>query len=189
MKGFVKTDLTLETQHEERHMDRVVALFALTSVLAVAGAPVFAADPPDASFYKQAAEGGIAEVQAGKLAQEKSSKGQVKDFGAMMVKDHTTAGEQLKELADAKGIKLPDTSSDEQAADRAKLEVLTGDSFDHSYIKGQITAHEDTIALLRKEIASGKDPDARAFAQRLLPTVRTHLNVINAVAAASGGSK
>jgi putative membrane protein len=170
-------------------MDRVVALFALTSVLAVAGAPVFAADPPDASFYKQLAEGGIAEVQAGKLAQGKSSNGEVKDFGAMMVKDHTTAGEQLKALADAKGIKLPDTSSAEQAADRGKLEMLTGDSFDHSYITGQITAHEDTIALLKNEIDSGKDPDAKAFAQRILPTVRTHLSVINAVAALSGNSK
>ena len=74
-------------------------------------------------------------------------------------------------------------------AAKAKLEVLSGEAFDKSYIKGQIKAHENTAALFRKEIASGQDPDAKAFAKETLPTVRSHLKAINAIAASEGVSK
>jgi putative membrane protein len=167
-------------------MIRTLAVFALASSLAAWAPPAGAADSPDAAFYKQAAEGGIAEVEAGKLAQQKSSNAAVKDFGAMMVKDHTAAAEKLKSIADSKGISLPSSSSVGQMADKAKLEVLSGDTFDKSYIKGQISAHQDTIALFQKEIASGQDPEAKSFATKTLPTVRAHLKAINSVAAAAG---
>src|SRR5277367_5852190 len=84
---------------------------------------LFAADNPDAAFYKKAAEGGIAEVQMGRLAQDKSSTPSVKDFGAMMMKDHSAANDKLKAIADGKGIKLPTSPSAMQIASKAKLEV------------------------------------------------------------------
>ena len=169
-------------------MKRLSALLALASLL-VAWAPLAAlADSPDASFYKHAAQGGIAEVEAGNLAQQKSSNQKVKDFGAMMVKDHTAANDKLKALADSKSVSLPSTSSVRQMAAKAKLEVLSGETFDKSYIKGQVKAHQNTVALFRKEIASGQDPDAKAFAKETLPTVRSHLKAINAIASSAGVS-
>ena len=96
-----------------------------------------AAANPDAAFYKNAAEGGIAEVDAGHLAQDKGNSQQVKDFGAMMVKDHTAANEKLQALASSKGITLPTTASVAQMANKAKLDVLSGDTFDKSYVKGK----------------------------------------------------
>jgi Domain of unknown function (DUF4142) len=72
---------------------------------------VLAADNPDMSFYRKAAEGGIAEVELGKLAQEKSSTQSVKDFGAMMVKDHSAANRKLQTVAYSKAIKLPTSTS------------------------------------------------------------------------------
>ena len=167
-------------------MKRALAVLVFAASL---GGWAGAADSPDASFYKNAAEGGIAEVEAGKLAQQKSSNPDVKNFGAMMVKDHTAANEKLKALADSKSINLPSSSSVGQMADKTKLEVLTGDTFDKSYIKGQISAHQDTIALFKKEIASGQDADAKAFAKKTLPTVRAHLKAINAIAAGAGVTK
>jgi putative membrane protein len=170
-------------------MKRLLALLALAFPLA-AWAPLTAlADSPDASFYKHAAEGGITEVEAGNLAQQKSTNEKVKDLGAMMVKDHTAANNKLKALADSKNISLPTGSSVGQMANKAKLEVLSGETFDKSYIKGQIKAHEDTIALFRKEVASGQDPDAKAFAKETLPTIRAHLKAINAIASSAGVSK
>jgi putative membrane protein len=164
-------------------MKRVLALLILA-------APIIAmADSPDASFYKKAAEGGIAEVEAGNLAQSKGNSPKVKDFGAMMVKDHSAANEKLKTLAATKDVTLPTSSSVGQMATKAKLEVLTGDTFDKSYIKGQVQAHQDTVGLFRKEIASGQDPDAQAFAKATLPTVRSHLKAINAIAADAGVTK
>ena len=164
-------------------MKRVLALLLLTAPL------VAMADSPDASFYKKAAEGGISEVEAGNLAQSKGDSQKVKDFGAMMVKDHSAANDKLKALATSKNVTLPTTSSVGQMATKAKLEVFTGDTFDKSYIKAQIQAHQNTVALFRKEIASGQDSDAQAFAKATLPTVRSHLKAINAIASNGGTTK
>jgi putative membrane protein len=156
--------------------------FALILALPVAA---FAANP-DAAFYKHAAEGGLFEVEAGHLAQDKGNSQQVKDFGAMMVKDHSAANEKLQALASSKSITLPTSSSVGQMATKAKLDVLSGETFDKSYVKGQIGAHKNTIALFRKEIGAGQDPDAKAFATATLPTVRAHLKAIRAIAADMG---
>jgi putative membrane protein len=159
------------------------SFFALMLSLPLAA---FAASSPDASFYKHAAEGGISEVDAGRVAQDKASSQQVKDFGAMMVKDHSAANEKLQALASSKSVTLPTTASVGQMATKAKLDVLSGDAFDKSYVKGQISAHRQTIALFRKEISSGQDADAKAFASETLPTLRAHLKAITKIAAAMG---
>ena len=154
-------------------------------MLIIASTAAFAA-APEASFYKTLAQGGIAEVEAGKLAQQKGADPKVKDFGAMMVKDHSAANEQLKALAAGKGIDLPGSSSTSQMAAKAKLEVLSGGTFDKSYVEDQVKAHRETVELLKKELATGQDPDAKAFAQKVLPTVESHLRAINQIAAAGG---
>jgi putative membrane protein len=155
----------------------------LLCVMAMPLAALAASNSPDASFYKKAAEAGISEVDLGNLAEQKSPDQQVKDFGAMMVKDHSAANEKLQALAASKGISLPSKASVAQMATKAKLDVLSGETFDKSYIKSQVTAHTETIALLNKEISSGQDPDAKAFAQSVLPTVRSHLKAIRSIAA------
>ena len=161
----------------------------MTTVLLVAPLLAFAAEKsPDQSFYKNLAEGGISEVEAGKLAESKGSSQAVKDFGAMMVKDHSAANDKLKTLASGEGIDLPTTSSTSQMAAKAKLEVLSGDSFDKAYIKNQVSAHQQTVALLKKEISSGQDAKAKAFATEVLPTVSGHLKKIEHIASEAGVS-
>src|SRR5271154_5908237 len=100
-------------------------LFAL--ILLAAPLAALADANPDASFYKHAAEGGMFEVDAGTLAQEKGSTQKVKDFGAMMVKDHSAANDKLKALAASKNVTLPSSSGVTQMAAKAKLELLSGD--------------------------------------------------------------
>jgi putative membrane protein len=165
-------------------MKRIVALLILAAPLAAV-----AADNPDASFFKNAAEGGISEVDAGTLAQQKGNSQAVKDFGSMMVKDHTAANDKLKTLAASKNVSLPTSASMGQMATKAKLEVLSGDTFDKSYIKGQVKAHHDTIVLFKKEIAAGQDADAKAFATATLPTLQAHMKKINTIAADAGVAK
>jgi putative membrane protein len=140
----------------------------------------------DSDFFKHAAEGGLAEVEAGKLAQDKGNSQAVKDFAAMMVKDHSAANEKLGSIAAGENITLPTTSSVGQMASKAKLEVLSGDTFDKSYIKNQVTAHEQTAALFKKEIMSGADAQAKAFASETLPTVQAHLKKIRQIASDAG---
>jgi putative membrane protein len=87
----------------------VLETFTMEQVIAclIMAAPVIAVsadESPDPSFFKQAAEGGIAEVDAGTLAQSKGNSQAVKDFGAMMVKDHSAANEKLKSVATAENV-------------------------------------------------------------------------------------
>jgi putative membrane protein len=160
----------------------------LSIALLLIPAIAWAADNPDASFYKDAAEAGLAEVDAGMLAQEKSSNEKVKDFGAMMVKDHTAANDKLKALADSKGVRLPSSPGVAQQASAAKLKVLSGDTFEHAYVSNQVSGHEDVLKLLNKEVSSGQDADAKALAKSLIPTVRSHLRAARALAKSDGAS-
>ena len=91
-------------------MKRILALAALVAPLAFAPL-AFGADDPDATFYKKAAEGGLFEVDTGNQAEKSSNNQQVKDFGAMLVKDHTAANDKLKALAASKNISLPSSAS------------------------------------------------------------------------------
>jgi putative membrane protein len=144
------------------------------------------ADSPDSSFYKDAAEGGLAEVSDATLAAQSATDPKVKEFAAMMIKDHSAANNKLAALAANKNLTLPNSPGVLQMASHEKLKLLSGESFDKSYIKGQISAHRDTVKLLRKEIASGEDADAKAFAKSILPTVEGHYKSIKIIASADG---
>jgi putative membrane protein len=141
---------------------------------------------PDESFFKSAAEAGLAEVAAGEDAQSKGSSQSVKDFGAMMVHDHTAANNKLKSIATSKGIELPAEPGIKHKAMKKAMDMKSGASFDKDYVNGQIKDHKDTIDLLKKEIATGKDPEAKAFASDTLPKVEAHLGKINQIAASMG---
>jgi putative membrane protein len=162
-------------------MKRYLLILACAMPLAA-----YAADTPDKGFYDNLAEGGLAEVSDATLATQSATDPKLKDFAAMMIKDHSAANDKLSALAGTKNVKLPTSASVGQMAEHAKLKVLSGDTFDKSYIKGQISAHKGTIKLLRKEIASGQDADAQAFAKSILPTVQGHLKAIRVIAGADG---
>ena len=159
---------------------------AVMSISLALPVSLFAADNPDASFYKKAAEGGMVEVELGKLAQDKSPTQSVKDFGAMMIKDHSAANDRLKAIAERKEIKLPASPSVGQMATKAKLEVLSGTAFDKSYVKGMVDDHKEDIEEFQKEASTGQDADAKAYAAATLPTLKAHLKKIQAIAAAQG---
>jgi putative membrane protein len=103
-----------------------------------------------------------------------------------MVKDHTAANDKLKALAASEQVTLPDSPSLMQKASKTKLNMLSGDSFDKSYVKGMIDDHKDDIKEFQNEISEGKDPQARAFASATLPTLQMHLQKIQSIAASAG---
>ncbi|HEX4378022.1 MAG TPA: DUF4142 domain-containing protein [Steroidobacteraceae bacterium] len=143
---------------------------------------------PDESFYKDAAQANLAEIQLGKLAREKSQNQALKDYGDMMVKDHTAANDKLSKLAAGKGMELPTSPSVGQMASKTKLEVLSGDTFDKSFIKTMAGDHKDAIEAFQKEEQNGQDADAKAFAKATLPKLEQHMKKIKSIAAASGVS-
>ncbi|HTV77819.1 MAG TPA: DUF4142 domain-containing protein [Steroidobacteraceae bacterium] len=157
-------------------------------ILLCAAVPLIAhaADNPDKSFYKDAAEAGMAEVNDGMLASDKATDPKLKEFAAMMIKDHGEANEKLSQLAGTKDIKLPKSASVKQMAEHEKLKLESGETFDKAYIKDQLSDHRSTLRLLHKEINTGKDPDAQAFAKEILPTIQKHMRAIDKIAKEEG---
>ena len=140
-----------------------------------------ALDNPDSDFYTKAMQSGLAEVDGGQLAQQRSKNPQVLAFAGMMVKDHSAANSRLRDIAVSNSVDLPIAMNSQQAAKRAKLAGLTGDDFDRSYIEWQIFMHRDAIALFKMEAESGDDREARQFAADTLPTVQSHLKELLAM--------
>jgi putative membrane protein len=129
----------------------------------------------DQLFLKEAAAGGLAEVELGQLAAEKSSNPEVKKFAERMVADHGKANDQLKEIAAQKGISLPAEPSAKHKATRERLSKLSGDEFDKAYMSDMLSDHKKDVAAFRKESAEGKDPVLKEFAAKTLPTLEDHL--------------
>ena len=140
-----------------------------------------AVDSGDTKFATTAAIGGMAEVALGKLAQQKSTNTEIQNFGSMMVTDHGKANDELKSIAKAKNITLPDSVDAEHKQKMADLSTKTGKDFDRAYVDAMIDGHKKTLMLMQEEAASGKDPDLKAFAAKTAPTVQMHLDAINKI--------
>lgn len=132
----------------------------------------------DREFMKNAAEAGKAEVQAAQLALQKSNDQAVRQFAQRLIQDHTHANAQLKQLAQAKAVKLP---SDPSALQKSKLEMLRaadGTTFNQQFADSfGVKAHHKAIDLFRKEVDQGRDPDVKAFARKVLDTLQQHLAI------------
>ena len=129
----------------------------------------------DQTFVKKAAQGGMAEVELGKLATQKASSEDVKKFGQRMVDDHTKANDQLKQIAGTKGVTLPTELDSKDQALKDRLSKLDGENFDQAYMKNMVRDHTKDDSEFRKESTSGKDSDLKSFASQTLPTLEDHL--------------
>jgi putative membrane protein len=129
----------------------------------------------DRHFMKEAAEDGLAEVELGQLAADKGSSPEVKKFGQRMVKDHTEANDQLKQVASQKGVTLPSSPSAKDKATKNKLSNLSGDAFDKAYMADMVKDHKKDVAAFQQESENGQDPDIKQFASKTLPTLQDHL--------------
>ncbi|WP_122446424.1 DUF4142 domain-containing protein [Pseudomonas viridiflava] len=166
-------------------MTNYFRMSALAVMLSLGSQVALAADD-SADFVDNAAAKGIAEIEAGKLAQQKSASADVKTFAEHMIKEHTAANNELQEIAKKKNLKVTDTAT---LMDRAKKTLLDlrDESFDRSYANNQVMAHEQTIKLFKEEAENGKDPELKAFAKATLPTLEGHLEHAKKLAAAHGG--
>jgi putative membrane protein len=95
-----------------------------------------------------------------------------------MIVDHGAANTKLAKIAKQQNIALPDGVGEANVAMAKKLAALDGAAFDAAYMKGQVIAHEQTIALFKREIADGKDVLLVGFAKTTLPTVEQHLAML-----------
>ena len=135
-----------------------------------------------ADFVKDAAEGGMAEVQLGQLASKNAKDPEVKKFGQMMVTDHGKANAELKTLAGKKNWTLPtDIGSHKSTLD--KLQGLKGDDFDKAYVDEMVSDHEKDLKAFQQQGQNGTDPELKEFASKTATVIQKHLEAIKAIQA------
>jgi putative membrane protein len=146
-------------------------------------------------FVKKALEGGMAEVQLGQLALQKSSNDEVKQFAQRMVDDHTKMGDQMKPIAEQIGVKVPDAPSKKDQATMAKLQTLNGDAFDKAYMKDMVKDHKADLSDFKTEAAGGSDPAVKNAANQGAQLISQHLQMAERInqketaMASNGGMK
>ena len=135
----------------------------------------------DHKFALEAALGGMMEVELGRVAAEKGASDEVRQFGQRMVNDHSKANDELKQIAEGKGMMLPTAPDAKHQAEMQKLFALSGEKFDKEYVKMMVKDHKKDVAAFEKEAGGGADADIKAFAARVLPTLREHLQMIQRI--------
>jgi putative membrane protein len=131
-------------------------------------------DKDSQKFIKAVIEGNNAEIEVGKLAQQKGQTDAVKQYGAMLVKDHGDANTKALQVAHQLNVEPPTGTSLGQKATYAKLKVLSGGSFDTSFAKSMVSDHQSDIKEYQQQ-AQKSDP-AGDFAKETLPTLQKHLD-------------
>jgi len=136
--------------------------------------PAFA----DSRFLKNASEANHAEIEASKLALAKSSSADVKAFAQQMIDDHTKAQNELQDLANGINVIVSGKPSLTQQAEIKLLSERKGSGFDQHYAQSiGIAAHQDAVKLFQKEADKGVDPDVKAWAAKMLPALKHHLDM------------
>jgi putative membrane protein len=142
---------------------------------ATAAAPMSGQD-----FASTVAASDAYEIAAGKLAQQKATTKDLKDFGKAMVDDHTKSTDKLKTAAGkaSPAITPAPAMTDEQQANLKTLQSATGTAFDTAYKSQQVVAHEKALAALRAYAGSGDVPQLRDFAREAQDVVSKHYDMI-----------
>ena len=143
----------------------------------------------DQQILKDMAMANMAEIEGGKLAQSKGQSAEVKAFGQQMIDDHTQNLNEVKALAQARGVTLPAEPDAKHKAMAAKLEKMSGADFDKAYMKqAGVQDHKTVHAKLVAASKKAKDPEVKALVDKTEPVVAQHLKSAQQMPTAKGGT-
>lgn len=135
----------------------------------------------DAKFAVDVADGSMAEIELGKLAQQKATNPQIKEFGAMMVSDHSIANDKMKYIAKSKGITLPKVMGNYQQKLTREISDKSGKDFDKAYVTAMIKDHKEDIKTFEVALKELRDTTLRTFAANTLPVLKKHLSAVEKI--------
>lgn len=131
------------------------------------------------TFVTNAAIGGMYEVEAGRIAAQRSTNPRIKALGEMMVTDHSKAGDELKAVAQAANLTVPTALDQRHQGLIDNLRGATDQDFDRVYLQQQEAAHNETAALLETWGRTGDNDALKAWAAKTLPVVRAHQRMVD----------
>src|SRR3954453_14030235 len=130
----------------------------------------------DKDFAMKAAQGGMAEVALGNLAQQQGSSSKVKDFGKKLANDHSKANDELTQIASREGITLPTSMDSKHQETVDRFAKVSGAKFDREFLKDAVNDHKEDIAEFQKEASQGTDPGLKDFASSHVSVLQDHLD-------------
>ncbi len=137
----------------------------------------------DEKFIKMAGADGMAEVKLATLGTQKADRSDVKDLASMLVSDHTTANKELASLAASKNVELSAVIAPKAASAFQDLEKESGKNFDKAFLNQLEKDHKDCISNFEDASKNAKDGEVKAWAGKMLPTLRAHLDKVKELAA------
>lgn len=135
----------------------------------------------DSTFVMKAAIGGLMEVQAGQVAQQNAQNQRVKDFGNMMVTDHSKANDELKSYAAGHGITLPTSLPADKQKQVDAMKNMKGSAFDKHYMTMMLDDHKEDVAEFKKQSTGANDAQLKTWAGNTLPVLQKHLDSVQAI--------
>jgi putative membrane protein len=140
----------------------------------------------DKSFLKAAAEDNIAEVKAAELTVKTTKNPAVKAFAQKMITDHTALLAGVKPVAAKAGMELPTSPGLKADAEYAKLKVLTGETYDKSYVKSMVSDHHDDLDKMKQENVATNNPDIKKLTSHAADVIAGHTKMIDGLAGKMG---
>ncbi len=131
----------------------------------------------DKKFVEEAATGSMMEVRLGEIASQKAESEEVKTFGQKMMNDHSKVNDELKTIAQQKGIEVPQELKQKQQEKIDKLSQLGGKEFDRAYMDEMVKDHQKDVKAFRKQAEAGQDPDLKNFAATTADALEQHLEM------------
>jgi putative membrane protein len=157
------------------------AMFAMSAVQAQSATSTEA----NRAFMKKAIQDDLAEIQIGKLAEEKGTNKSVRKFGKKLVTDHGQNLRKAKSMAHSIGVKPPNAPNATQEATYNNLTNLSGLQFDRQFAERAVQAHRKDIKEFQRR-AEKSGPTA-AFAGQTLPTLEQHLRIAQSLSRSMAG--
>jgi putative membrane protein len=136
----------------------------------------------DNLFLMAAGLGGMAEVKLSELGLQKATDPELKQLSQRAIDDHTHANQAIAALAAKRNLTLPAAAGPKEQFCLQSLTGLSGEEFDRCYAKAQFLVHMDAVATFEAEAERGRDPQVKALAAKLLPTIKEHLAMVKPIA-------
>jgi putative membrane protein len=148
--------------------------FAVSAAVLLLASSAFAGGKPE--FLKDAIQGDHSEIMLGKLAQQRASSADVRQYGKVLEGDHTTVLQQAEQVARAEGMTAPGQPMPEARAEERKLKALSGPAFDREFVAYMVKDHRKDVREFEQEAREGHGRVSQ-LAQQTLPTLRKHLDM------------
>lgn len=141
------------------------------------------------SFMTRVAASGLYEVEVSRLAASRATFPKVRSYAQMLASHHAESNQELAALMRAKGLEPPAGLAADKATKLHRLSALRPSAeFDRGYVRVVgVEDHMASIAQFEQAQRDVRDRDLRAWIDRTLPVLRTHLNSARALSGTLAG--